>query len=72
MKKVKSLILFIFIFYSNFAYANNEDFNNWLKDFKKIAIKNNISEDTFELVMKNVKGRADGKSVSEVVKQKLL
>ena len=55
MKKVKSLILFIFIFYSNFAYANNEDFNNWLNDFKKIAIKNNISEDTFELVMKNVK-----------------
>ena len=42
MKKVKSLILFIFIFYSNFAYANNEDFNNWLNDFKKIAIKNNI------------------------------
>ena len=55
MKKVKSLILFIFIFYSNFAYANNEDFNNWLNDFKKIAIKNNISENTFELVMKNVK-----------------
>ena len=55
MKKVKSLILFIFIFYTNFAYANNEDFNNWLNDFKKIAIKNNISENTFELVMKNVK-----------------
>ena len=55
MKKVKSLILFIFIFYSNFAYANNEDFNNWLNDFKKIAIKNSISENTFELVMKNVK-----------------
>ena len=55
MKKVKSLILFIFIFYSNFAYANNEDFNNWLNDFKKIAIKNSISENTFELVMKDVK-----------------
>ncbi len=55
MKKVKLLIFFLFIFSSTFAYASNEDFDNWLKDFKKIAIDNNISENTFELVMKNVK-----------------
>ncbi len=55
MKIAKLLILFIFIFFNTFAYANNEDFNNWLIDFKKVAIKNNISENTFELVMRNVK-----------------
>ncbi len=55
MKKVKLLILFTLIFCNTFVYANNEDFNNWLKDFKKIALKNNISENTFELVMKDVK-----------------
>ncbi len=55
MKKVKLLILFTLIFWNTFVYANNEDFNNWLKDFKKIALKNNISENTFELVMKDVK-----------------
>ena len=55
MKIAKLLILFIFIFFNTFAYANNEDFNNWLNDFKKVAIKNNISENTFELVMRNVK-----------------
>ena len=55
MKIAKLLILFVFIFFNTFAYANNEDFNNWLNDFKKVAIKNNISENTFELVMRNVK-----------------
>ena len=31
------------------------DFNKWKLDLKKIALDNNISEKTFNLVMENVK-----------------
>ena len=38
------------------SYANNiENFNKWKLDFKKVALANNISENTFNLVMANVK-----------------
>src|SRR6056300_1247199 len=54
MKLIKFLIIFL-IFSFKFSYAYNaNDFNNWKLDFKKIALKNNISEYTFDLVMANV------------------
>jgi membrane-bound lytic murein transglycosylase B len=54
MKLIKFLIIFlIFSFKFSYAYDPN-DFNNWKLDFKKIALKNNISENTFILVMSNV------------------
>src|SRR5210317_2065141 len=47
MKLIKFLIIFlIFSFKFSYAYDTN--------DFKKIALKNNISENTFNLVMSNV------------------
>ena len=54
MKLIKFLIIFlIFSFKFSYAYDPN-DFNNWKLNFKKIALKNNISENTFNLVMSNV------------------
>ncbi|MDC1177310.1 lytic murein transglycosylase [Candidatus Pelagibacter sp.] len=54
MKLIKFLIIFLILsFKFSYAYDGN-DFNNWKLDFKKIALKNNISENTFNLVMSNV------------------
>ena len=53
------LIKFLFIFLMmgiNFTYAyDTDDFNKWKLKFKILALKNNISEDTFNLAMSNVK-----------------
>jgi len=53
------LIKFLFIFFMmgiNFTYAYDiDDFNKWKLKFKILALKNDISEDTFNLVMSNVK-----------------
>ena len=55
MKQIKISIIFSFLFFS-FAFADsNIEFNNWKKKFKFIALENNISEDTFDKVMSNVK-----------------
>tara|TARA_A100000164_G_scaffold377707_1_gene417547 strand:- start:669 stop:1661 length:993 start_codon:yes stop_codon:yes gene_type:complete len=52
MKLIRLIFLLIF-FIIPVTYADN--FTNWKNEFKKIALSNNISEDTFDLVMKNVK-----------------
>ena len=57
MKQISFFLFFIFI-NSSFADINN-DFENWKINFKKIAIKNNISEKTFDLVMSNTKFLSD-------------
>ena len=54
IKKIKYLILFFLLFTSNTLVANDKLFNDWLKDFKVYALKNNISETTFNLAMSNV------------------
>ena len=55
MKKI-NLISIIFILFTQISFSDiNSDFEKWKKDFKKIALKNNISEDTFNLVMGNTK-----------------
>ena len=51
--KLTRLIFLLIFFIIPISYADN--FNNWKSEFKKIALSNNISEETFNLVMKNVK-----------------
>ena len=55
MKLTKFLIIF-FILGIKFSFAYDAaEFKNWKLNLKTIALKNNISEDTFNLVMSNVK-----------------
>ena len=49
-------ILIIFIISFTSSFSNDQiDFQKWKKSFKKIALKNNISETTFDIVMAKVK-----------------
>ena len=52
MKLVRYILLFLLFNLQN-SFAN--DFNSWKDHFKKKALSNNISEKTFDLVMKDVK-----------------
>ena len=55
MKLIK-FVLFILILIINSSYAYDiNDFNKWKLEFKKFALKNKISEKTFNLVMANAK-----------------
>ncbi len=55
MKLIK-LILILSLFFQSVTLADiNTEFENWKKNFKKTALKNNISEATFDLVMSNTK-----------------
>ena len=48
--------LFFLIFNMQFSIAYDlNDFNKWKSQFKEYALKNNISENTFNLVMADVK-----------------
>tara|TARA_Y100000590_G_C15505876_1_gene933506 strand:- start:3 stop:1001 length:999 start_codon:yes stop_codon:yes gene_type:complete len=55
MKIIKFLLLYALILNSSVSHSNDIDFNNWLQSFKIIALKNNISEITFNEVMSNAK-----------------
>ena len=62
MKQINFLLFFVLISI-NISFADvNKDFQNWKKDFKKIALKNNISEKTFNMVM------TDTQFLSDVIK----
>tara|TARA_B110001450_G_scaffold251830_1_gene272507 strand:+ start:578 stop:1576 length:999 start_codon:yes stop_codon:yes gene_type:complete len=53
--KIIKIILLLFFYLSTFPLlANEQTFNEWLKDFKKLALKNNISEETFDISMSKV------------------
>ena len=55
MKHIKIFILITLFSFSN-AYADNQiEFNKWKNEFKIKALQNGISENTFDLVMKNTK-----------------
>ncbi len=55
MKQINVLFLVI-IFSFTSVYANEElDFSKWKRNFKILALKNNISEKTFDETMKHVK-----------------
>jgi len=55
MRLVKYIILFIVLSITSSSADIQSGFLNWKKNFKKIALKNNISEKTFDKVMANVK-----------------
>ena len=54
--KLINIFFLTFIFLCSNSIANDEiDFINWKKKFKLLALKNNISENTFDIAMSNVK-----------------
>ena len=55
MKIIKYLLIILFTLNVNVYADINIEFENWKKSFKKIALKNNISEKTFDKVMSNTK-----------------
>ena len=58
MKMTKYLNILYFYLLINFysiAYTEEQNFNEWLKSFKKLSISNGISELTFNDTMQNVK-----------------
>ena len=54
--KITKLFFTFFVFFLTFTLnSNSSTFENWKNDFKKIAIKQGISELTFDKAMANVK-----------------
>ena len=55
MIKICKILVFVILCYipSNNLYSNPVEFNQWLKDFKKTALKNGISKETIDLSLKN-------------------
>ena len=39
----------------NASHANSLEFNNWLKNFKEIAVKQGVSQNTIDKTFKNIK-----------------
>ena len=59
MKQINFFLFFILISI-NWSFADiNKEFENWKVNFKKTALKNNISEQTFDIVMSNTKFLSD-------------
>ena len=55
MKLIKYLFIIIIFSFTSSSSDEKIDFQNWKKNFKKIALKNNISEKTFDTAMAHVK-----------------
>ena len=55
MKHIKIFFLILLFSFSHTFADNQIEFNEWKNEFRIIAIKNGISEDTFDLVMKDTK-----------------
>ncbi len=54
--KIIKILLIIFIPFFNTSFADiNLEFEDWKKKFKKLALSNNISEETFDLAIKDTK-----------------
>ena len=54
--KIIKILLFISIFFYNLTYADiNIEFENWKKDFKKLALSKDISEETFNIAIENTR-----------------
>lgn len=55
MKLIKYILIILVFSFTN-AYPDNEiKFQKWKKDFKKVALQNNISEEVFDTVLANIK-----------------
>tara|TARA_B100000963_G_scaffold243278_1_gene212964 strand:+ start:53 stop:1054 length:1002 start_codon:yes stop_codon:yes gene_type:complete len=55
MKQINITILFIIFIFNNVYAENNQKFNEWKMRFKETALANDISENTFNKVMANVR-----------------
>ena len=55
MKKIKYLFLVILLLNTSSVSGKVDTFEDWLKSFKRLALQKNISEDTFNKTMSNVK-----------------
>ena len=55
MKLVNYLLIFIFFIFTPSLSENPSGFLTWKENFKNVALKNDISEETFDTVMANVK-----------------
>ena len=55
MKIIRILVIFFIFLFSSPVYSSEHSFSHWLKAFKKNALKNDISEKTFNTAMANVK-----------------
>jgi membrane-bound lytic murein transglycosylase B len=55
MKLIKIFLIFSILSISNSFADNEKKFNLWKSSFKKLALTQNISESTFDMVMTNVK-----------------
>ena len=55
MKLINFILIFLLVSIKSSLSTNIEDFDNWKIEFKKKALKNNISENTFNVVMSNAK-----------------
>ena len=55
MKKINLFIIFCFFILATNSFANEPNFTDWKISFKKYALSKNVSESTFDKVMKNAK-----------------
>ncbi len=55
MKLISLIVIFLLFNFVSVFSDENIDFLKWKKNFKKIALQNNISEKTFDTVMLNTK-----------------
>ena len=55
MKLINYLFIFIFLSFTPSMSENPTGFKTWKDSFKKTAIENNVSEETFDNVMANIK-----------------
>ena len=55
MKLINLIIFFLILSAMSSISDENFNFKKWKKDFKLIALKNGISEKTFNITMQNVK-----------------
>ena len=55
MKIIRNLIIFFILLFCTSVHSSDHSFSVWLKSFKKTALKNDISEKTFNKAMSNVK-----------------
>jgi len=55
MRLISYLLIILFFTFSSVFSDDQSNFNKWKNNFKKIALQNNISEETFDVVMANIK-----------------
>ena len=55
MKLISQIFFLFLISIFNCFSSENNNFNEWKKNFKKVALANNISEKTFDEAMLNVR-----------------